>query len=129
MPTNSYKAQLERELDSLIKRKIGLRKLRPWSFSGDFLDQRRGMEGVQRELAAAERRHAELRHLLGLPEPSPPVRLAPRPEEMAALQRAVTKPRGGAVRIGTPPRQRRLDEVTRAADGTGPYLTRALTGR
>jgi hypothetical protein len=76
MPTNSHNVQLQRGLDSLIKLKIALRKLRPWSFSGDWLDQRRGMEAAQREFDAAERPHAELRHLLGLPEPTPPVKLA-----------------------------------------------------
>jgi hypothetical protein len=77
MPTNPYRAQLQRELELLIKRKIGLRKVlqMPWSFSGDAIDQRRGMENAARELQAAERRHAELRHLLGLPEPIGAIKL------------------------------------------------------
>jgi hypothetical protein len=92
--TNPYKLQLQRELDLLIKRKIGLRRvlrMGPLAFSGDALDRRRGMESARLELAAAERRHAQLRHELGIAEPTGPVSLTPRPHEAAALARSKAK--------------------------------------
>jgi hypothetical protein len=128
--TNPYRLRLQRELDSLVRRKVYLRKLLQTgglAFSGDWLDRRRGMETAQLELAAAERRHAELRHLLGLPEPCGPVSLTPRPHEAAALARAKAANRG-AVKIT--PTHRTVPDLQaelkrRGFDGRG-YLTKDL---
>jgi hypothetical protein len=117
MPTNPYKLQLERELDALIKRKIGLRrvlKAGPFAFSGDAIDQRRGMEAVQQQLDAADRRHAELRHLLGLPEPTPPVK----------LNAPVTTSRA-AVKL-TPIRRDLQAELRRRGYGDGGYIKKIV---
>jgi hypothetical protein len=117
--TNPYKAKLQRELDSLIRRKTGLRRVLqagPWAFSGDALDQRQGMEAAARELAAAERRHAELRHLLGLPEPTGPIKIPP--IEVSRAQLAASRARIAASRAKAAP-----TPVHRAP---GQYLTKDM---
>jgi hypothetical protein len=119
MQTNPYRAKLQRELDSLIKRKIGLRKLlsSPFAFYGDSIDQIRGMERAQIELRAAEMRHAELRHLLGLPEPTGPVKLD-------APVRTTSTSRG-AVKI-TPVRRDLQAELRKRGMGAGGYIKKVM---
>jgi hypothetical protein len=99
MTNNPYVARLRRELDYLIKRKVALRNLLrrgPLAFSGDWLDQRLGMERAAMELSAAERRHAELRHELGIPEHGGPVKIGTVAESMAEIARIKARSRAGS---------------------------------
>jgi hypothetical protein len=121
MTTNPHRARLEREADSLIKRKIALRQAlrsRGAAFSGDDLDKRRCMEDAQRELDRLQRRHDEIRLLLGQPEPTPPVKV--QPVEVSRAQIAASEARIAAARA------RKAVKVTPPVRKVGSYMTKDL---
>jgi hypothetical protein len=80
---------LERRLNDLRAQRVAARKAierAPWAIS-DFIDRRRFIELQQMMLRGTEREWEELHCLLGKRLPGPAVKLAPRPRELAALQR------------------------------------------
>jgi hypothetical protein len=106
---------LERRLSDLRAQRVAARKAieqTRWSNFGDIYDKRRFVEAQQIFLRGSEREWEELHCLLGRHLPGPPVRLQPRPAELAALQRQ-SSVRAAPVRI-------------KAATATGGYMTRML---
>jgi hypothetical protein len=107
---------LERRLNTLRAQRVAARKAierAPWAIS-DFIDRRRFVEMQVWFLNGSEREWEELHALLGKRLPGPPVKLTPRPREIAALKRQAAP---------TPVR------VKAARPSAGGYLTRMLGSR
>jgi hypothetical protein len=105
--------QLERRLNELRAQRVGARKAierAPFTIS-DFIDRRRFVEMQVQFLRGSERKWEELHCLLGKRLPGPAVKLAPRPREIAALQRQTA---------------RALVRVKAASPSAGGYMTRML---
>jgi hypothetical protein len=113
---------LERRLHELRSQRVAARKAierTRGSIIGDSIDKRRFIEMQVHFLRGSEREWAELHALLGKRLPGPPVKLAPRPKELAAWQRqqaAAATIRAAPVRL-------------KAATASAGYMTRALVGR
>jgi hypothetical protein len=106
--------QLERRLNELRAQRVAARRAierAPWTIS-DFIDRRRFVEMQVHFLNGSEREWEELHCLLGKRLPGPPVKLAPRTRELAALQRQ-RQAASAPVRV-------------KAATASGGYLTRML---
>jgi hypothetical protein len=132
---NVYRQRLEAELLHLTRKGIAIRNLlRTGRYgNGDALHQLAQARELRSELEHLDREKARLRHELGLPEPSPPVRIDPVAVSLAKIDaiRAETAARQApraSVKIGTPLQNRRLADLRKRVEAGG-YITRAMRGR